>query len=88
MNRCDEVEVTERQMRVLRAVAAGIAKMGYAPSVRELTEELEGKSTNGMIKTLISLDKAGLIRRDVATARGIVLTELGVRMVYSSRVGR
>ena len=33
-------ELTDRQLKVLRAVAASIARRGFAPTVRELCEEL------------------------------------------------
>lgn len=74
-------KVTDSQMRVLRAVASWISEHGYAPSLRELCERVGTTSTSGMVKTLQALERMKMIRREIATARSLVLTQRGVEMV-------
>lgn len=85
MTEHQDVVATESQLAVLRAVDEWIHTHGYAPSVRELCDILGIKSTHGVIKILRGLDRDGLIRREVATARALVVTQDGERLLSVER---
>jgi SOS-response transcriptional repressor LexA len=55
-----------------------MAVHGYAPSTLELKDLLHVSSTNGVLEHLKKLERKGLLKRDVATARSIRLTDLGL----------
>jgi len=67
-------KITEDAKDLLDAIRAFVQIHGYAPTVRELAEELEvGHSTvTKGLNELINFDK---IRRDAGVARGIVVRE-------------
>jgi SOS-response transcriptional repressor LexA len=67
--------LTARQQQVLDAVCDSIAAKGYPPTFREISAALGGIGTNAVNDHLSALERKGAIRRDLAYARGIALTE-------------
>lgn len=67
----DEMNLTEREHRILDFMKKKTAERGYPPTVRELCEALCVKSTSTIHKDLSSLEKKGFIHRDPAKPRAI-----------------
>lgn len=76
-----DVTVTDRQLRVLRTISEWTKQHGYAPSTLELCDVLNIKSTQGVLKHVDALRKKGLVKRDVATARSLVITAEGAKLL-------
>lgn len=76
--------ITERQREVLALIHRSVRDRGYAPSLREIADELAIKSTNGVNDHLTALERKGLVRRDFKTSRALSLTEAG-RTTIASR---
>lgn len=72
---------TDREREILSAIDSATKAQGYPPSVRELCEMLGVASTNGMIEHLRTLQKKGLLEREIATARAIRITEEGYEAI-------
>lgn len=64
--------LTRRQTEVLQLILASFEGRGYAPTCRELMDEMGIRSTNGISDHLRILVRKGYLRRDYAEARGIV----------------
>ena len=71
-----EVRLTERQQRVLDYIRDRIENRGYGPTVREIGDEFEIRSPNGVACHLKALEKKGLIAREPNRSRAIQLTRL------------
>ena len=71
-----EVRLTERQQRVLDYIRDRIENRGYGPTVREIGDEFEIRSPNGVACHLKALEKKGLIAREANRSRAIQLTRL------------
>lgn len=71
------INVTDQQLKVMRTIDAFMKEKGYSPSTMELTELMGFKSTQGTLKHVDALRRKGLLRRDVATARSLVITADG-----------
>jgi repressor LexA len=67
--------VTDRQQQVLDYIRQIVADRGYPPSVREIGEAVGLNSPSSVHAHLNSLVEAGLIRRDPAKPRAIVVAE-------------
>ena len=67
----DEFNLTERERKVLDFMKKTAAEKGYPPTVREICQELNVKSTSTIHKDLASLEKKGFIRKDPAKPRAI-----------------
>lgn len=74
-------DITDRQREVLRTIEAYTALHGYAPGFRDLADELEVTSTNGVNDHIKALEEKGLLRRDFRVARSIRLTPAGKRVL-------
>ena len=64
-------KATEKQMRVLNFVNDEINKNGYAPTVREICQALDLKSTSTVHGYLARLEKKGLIQKNALKPRTI-----------------
>lgn len=64
-------KATEKQLRVLNFVNEEIMKNGYAPTVREICEALNLKSTSTVHGYLARLEKKGLIQKNALKPRTI-----------------
>jgi repressor LexA len=65
---------TSQQKRILQLIEQSIEDEGYAPTVRELVDELGVKSPRTISYHLNKLEKEGFIRRTNESSRNIVLT--------------
>jgi repressor LexA len=77
--------LTERQRAVYDFIRDKIKNRGYGPTVREIGEEFEIRSPNGVMCHLKALEKKGLIIREPNMSRAIQLAiepeeERGFRM--------
>ncbi len=71
----DEMNLTEREHRILDFMKKAALERGYPPTVRELCEALHVKSTSTIHKDLASLEKKGFIRRDPSKPRAIEIVD-------------
>ena len=68
-------KLTKRQQNVFDYIRSCITESGYAPTIREIADEMGFSSPNGVICHLTALEKKGLITRTNNKSRSIVLTE-------------
>jgi repressor LexA len=69
--RTTEKPATERQRRILRAIADFKAERGYPPSVREIGERVGLSSSSTIHAHLKALERRGLISRDPTKPRAL-----------------
>jgi repressor LexA len=67
-------QLTERQQEVYDFIRGKIKNRGYGPTVREIGEQFEISSPNGVMCHLKALEKKGLIVRSPNKSRAIELT--------------
>lgn len=70
------VKLTRRQSEVVLFVRRYAERHGYAPSRREIAEEL-GVTVNAITGHLVAAERKGVLRRAARTARGLTLTPGG-----------
>ncbi len=70
-------QLTERQKHVYEFIHDKIVNRGYGPTVREIGEEFNISSPNGVMCHLKALEKKGLIRRSPNKSRAIELVNDG-----------
>ncbi len=68
--------LTDRQLEVLRFIARQIGDLGYPPTIREIGEALDIRSTNGVNDHLKALEKKGYLTRDPVKSRALIPTDL------------
>ncbi len=66
--------LTDRQLEVLRFIAREIEERGYPPTIREIGEALEIRSTNGVNDHLKALERKGFLSRDPVKSRALIPT--------------
>ncbi|HUL60717.1 MAG TPA: transcriptional repressor LexA [Anaeromyxobacteraceae bacterium] len=66
--------LTDRQLEVLRFIAHQIEECGYPPTIREIGEALEIRSTNGVNDHLKALERKGFLTRDPVKSRALIPT--------------
>jgi repressor LexA len=66
--------MTDRQLEVLRFIARQIEEAGYPPTIREIGEALDIRSTNGVNDHLKALEKKGFLARDPVKSRALIPT--------------
>jgi repressor LexA len=69
--------LTSRQREVYEFIREKIRNRGYGPTVREIGEQFEIASPNGVMCHLKALEKKGIISREPNMSRAIQLTEVG-----------
>ncbi len=67
--------LTERQLEVLRFIARQIDDAGYPPTIREIGEALDIRSTNGVNDHLKALERKGYLTRDPIKSRAVIPTD-------------
>src|SRR5512140_570728 len=67
--------LTDRQLEVLRFIARQIEDQGYPPTIREIGEALEIRSTNGVNDHLKALERKGYLTRDPVKSRALIPTQ-------------
>ena len=85
--------ITDKQKEILEFIKACILKKGYPPTVREICEKVQLKSTSSVHSHLETLEKNGYIRRDPTKPRAIEILDddfnlLRREMVQVPIVGR
>jgi repressor LexA len=71
----DFSQLTERQREIYDFIREKIESRGFGPTVREIGEEFDIKSPNGVMCHLKALEKKTLIKRTGFRARAIQLTD-------------
>jgi repressor LexA len=66
--------LTDRQLEVLRFIARQIEDRGYPPTIREIGEALDIRSTNGVNDHLKALERKGYLSRDPVKSRALIPT--------------
>jgi repressor LexA len=66
--------LTDRQLEVLRFIARQIEECGYPPTIREIGEGLDIRSTNGVNDHLKALERKGYLTRDAVKSRAVIPT--------------
>jgi repressor LexA len=66
--------LTDRQLEVLRFIATQIEECGYPPTIREIGEALDIRSTNGVNDHLKALERKGCLTRDPVKSRALIPT--------------
>jgi repressor LexA len=69
--------LTDRQLEVLRFIARQIEQNGYPPTIREIGEALDIRSTNGVNDHLKALERKGYLSRDPVKSRALIPTSAG-----------
>jgi repressor LexA len=67
--------LTDRQLEVLRFIARQIEDAGYPPTIREIGEALDIRSTNGVNDHLKALERKGFLTRDPSKSRALIPTD-------------
>jgi repressor LexA len=68
-------KLTERQQHIFAFIARTIKSRSAPPTIREIMEEFNISSTNGVRTTLAAIEKKGYIRRHARLSRGIELVD-------------
>ena len=68
-------KITAKQQQVLDFIKAQILERGFPPSVREICQAVNLKSTSSVHSHLETLEKNGYIRRDPTKPRTIEITD-------------
>jgi len=68
-------KITEKQQEILDYMKTQIINRGFPPSVREICEAVNLKSTSSVHSHLESLEKNGYIRRDPSKPRAIEIVD-------------
>src|SRR5947208_15385887 len=63
--------LTHRQREILDFISASIAERGYPPTLREIGEHFNIRSTNGVNDHLKALEKKGHLRREDLKSRAM-----------------
>lgn len=65
----------EREEKVLEFIKNEISEKGYPPTIREICNALNIKSTSTVKKYIDSLEQQGYVKKDAAKPRAILITE-------------
>src|SRR5512145_2441284 len=77
--------LTERQIEVLRFIVQQIEENGYPPTIREIGEALDIRSTNGVNDHLKALERKGYVSRDAAKSRAVIPTTSARALLEGAR---
>lgn len=79
-------KITPKQQEILDYIKDEILKKGYPPTVREICETVNLKSTSSVHSHLETLEKNGYIRRDPTKPRAIEICDDSFQMVRTEMV--
>ena len=79
-------KITPKQQEILEYIKTEILKKGYPPTVREICETVNLKSTSSVHSHLETLEKNGYIRRDPTKPRAIEICDDSFQMVRTEMV--
>ena len=68
-------ELTDRQKEILNFILRTSEERGYPPTIREIGEEMEIRSTNGVNDHLKALERKGFLTRGEQQSRSLVATK-------------
>ncbi len=71
----NKIDLKDREIKILEFLRNNIKIKGYPPTVREICNALDIKSTSTVHKDMDSLEKKGYIKKDPSKPRAIVLKE-------------
>jgi repressor LexA len=71
----DKGKISKKQLEILEYMKSEILAKGYPPSVREICEAVNLKSTSSVHSHLETLEKNGYIRRDATKPRAIEIID-------------
>lgn len=74
-------KISQKQQEILEYLKEVILAKGYPPTVREICEKVDLKSTSSVHSHLETLEKKGYIRRDPAKPRAIEICDDSFQMV-------
>jgi len=78
--------LTDRQLEVLRFIARQIDEAGYPPTIREIGEALDIRSTNGVNDHLKALERKGFLARDPVKSRALIPTPAAKEVLGAGKV--
>jgi len=73
--------ITQKQVQVLKTIDTYIKEKGYSPTVREIGDILDLKSSSTVQSHLDNLEKLGCISRAGSNARTLCVTDKGKHLV-------
>ena len=79
-------KITEKQSQILEYIKAEILSKGYPPSVRDICQAVNLKSTSSVHSHLETLEKNGYIRRDPTKPRTIEILDDSFNLVRREMV--
>lgn len=68
-------EITDRQKEILQYIVRTSEERGYPPTIREIGEEMDIRSTNGVNDHLKALERKGFLTRGEQQSRSLVPTK-------------
>ena len=74
-------KITEKQSQILEYIKSEILNKGYPPSVRDICQAVNLKSTSSVHSHLETLEKNGYIRRDPTKPRTIEIIDDNFNLV-------
>ena len=74
-------KITEKQSQILEYIKSEILNKGYPPSVRDICQAVNLKSTSSVHSHLETLEKNGYIRRDTTKPRTIEILDDNFNLV-------
>ncbi|MBR6849180.1 MAG: transcriptional repressor LexA [Lachnospiraceae bacterium] len=77
----NEKKLSAKQQEILDYIKEETLKKGYPPTVRDICEAVNLKSTSSVHAHLSTLERNGLIRRDPTKPRAIEIIDDGFQMV-------
>lgn len=82
----DRAKLSAKQQQILDYIKDEILKKGYPPTVREIGETVNLKSTSSVHSHLESLEKKGYIKRDPTKPRAIEICDDSFQIVRTEMV--
>lgn len=79
-------KITDKQMQILEYIKSEILNKGYPPSVRDICQAVNLKSTSSVHSHLETLEKNGYIRRDPTKPRTIEILDDNFNLVRKEMV--
>src|SRR3974377_110150 len=68
-------ELTDRQREILSYIVKQTESLGFPPTIREIGEEMDIRSTNGVNDHLKALERKGYLNRGEQQSRSLVPTK-------------
>src|SRR3954454_15032242 len=68
-------ELTDRQLQILNFIVKESESRGFPPTIREIGEEMDIRSTNGVNDHLKALERKGYLLRGEQQSRSLVPTK-------------